>query len=180
MWEDGQKASGCSAGQKDPSGKSECWYLNPDYNTTFDAYCSRSNCSCPAVEKLAMGREQHPMCHNRSRSSAGIPSRGGYGYSNGIVDSASGLGGYFKSIWGDYIEALACKTMGNWYSTQAAGLCKAGRKSGPGADCWWELVETKRTINASCADTRVIEAVQAVRVQRCPCARMLLMIIHSR
>lgn len=51
---------------------------------------------------------------------------------------------------------------------QEGGQCKEGESH---ADCWWELKETKRTINATCADTRVIEAVQAKRPEcwkECP------------
>ena len=132
----------------DPTPCADCIrYKDPDFNTTFDGYCSRTNCTCAAIEKLAVGREAHPMCHGPA----------GHHHGHG-----------FSSNWGLYIEGLACKTLGNWYSTQAAGQCKAGQSH---ADCWWELKETKRTVNASCVDTRVIEAVQARRPEcwkECP------------
>jgi hypothetical protein len=41
---------------------------------------------------------------------------------------------------------------GTWYSNQAEGEGK-----------WWRTAKTKSTINQTCADDRVIEAVQATR-----------------
>lgn len=50
---------------------------------------------------------------------------------------------------------------GNWYSTPAAGRCAPGVPIGTGG-CSWRVVEVARTINASCANTRVFEAARKV------------------
>merc|ERR1719253_656779 len=46
---------------------------------------------------------------------------------------------------------------GSWFSTPSAGHCKEGQEIG--RDCWWRLVGTGRTVNASCVDDRISESV---------------------
>eukprot|EP01060_Flectonema_neradi_P035187 TRINITY_DN63_c0_g1_i7.p1 TRINITY_DN63_c0_g1~~TRINITY_DN63_c0_g1_i7.p1 ORF type:complete len:531 (+),score=123.33 TRINITY_DN63_c0_g1_i7:59-1594(+) len=56
----------CTAASKSHSTGFACWYDNPDYNVTFDKYCSRSECNCEAVDWLSVGRELHAMCFKKS------------------------------------------------------------------------------------------------------------------
>lgn len=39
-----------------------CWYDKPEWNTSFAPLCDRSQCLCPAVEKLSVGGENCPLC----------------------------------------------------------------------------------------------------------------------
>ena len=53
---------------------------------------------------------------------------------------------------------------GTWFSTQRAGQCGP---EGRGKHCWWRIAETKRTVNQSCVDQRVIDAVKTARGSGC-------------
>mmetsp|Transcript_71397 Transcript_71397/g.99158 ORF Transcript_71397/g.99158 Transcript_71397/m.99158 type:complete len:240 (-) Transcript_71397:6-725(-) len=77
-----------------------------------------------------------------------------------FAEYACGGGGHRGSKWEDYIDGLACHMHGTWYSTTSTGQCK-GKELTP--DCWWYIDSEIRTINASCADDRVIEKVQSKR-----------------
>lgn len=46
---------------------------------------------------------------------------------------------------------------GSWYSTQEAGMCHAGQTVGE--DCWWKVIEQKRSVNATCVNDRMIDKV---------------------
>ena len=59
--------NGTVSAQKE-SGQSHeyCWYQDRQRNATWGPYCSRSNCSCDAMEHLSLGVEQNAMCWNRN------------------------------------------------------------------------------------------------------------------
>jgi hypothetical protein len=63
-----------------------------------------------------------------------------------------------------YMDDLACLMDGTWFSTDAAGECPS---SGKTDDCWWRVVETRRTVNQSCVDDRVVSAVKQARGPGC-------------
>merc|ERR1719424_1400208 len=65
-----------------------------------------------------------------------------------------------NSRWFEYILKLGCFMDGTWYSTQGAGMCK---DNDPREACWWRLVETKRTVNQTCVDKAVVNAVKKRR-----------------
>jgi len=69
-------------------------------------------------------------------------------------------GGHEHNKWQEFVYQLACRMHGNWYSTTGSGECKSKELT---PDCWWYIEEEIRTVNASCADGKVISAVQAVR-----------------
>jgi|EP01047_Picozoa_sp_COSAG01_P066203 hypothetical protein len=120
-----------------PAGDNSCWYDEPAMKAGFASFCDPKNCSCIVADKMAVGLEAHAMCRNESGS--------------------HGFGGVYDS----WISGLACLMDGNWYSTDEAGQCKP---DGSNADsCWWTLkspLKGERQVNASCADTRVLEALK--------------------
>ena len=62
------------------------------------------------------------------------------------------------------MDDLACLMDGTWFSTDAAGECPA---SGKTDDCWWRIAEVRRTVNQSCVDARVVNAVEQARGPGC-------------
>lgn len=303
IFDDGQKLGHCKAAQVRVGATADgnCWYDDPEYNVTFANVCDRKVCGCQAVSAMAVGREQHAMCHHHRSSarhrrpmSVSIPSRSdnrrpptsvaapasgsisspsrplsalfwqcaaalyddfhhligtdgcavaaqnppaasalgkldcpltmlkvlctpdsefcsaavdfecgqlrpvdgpgkgtyntgqcrecafkGSGARSGdgvattlmnghcnasLVNKACGGGndsGFgLHGKWIEDLEMFACMMNGTWYSTQAAGQCKAGARPDGSGDCWWRLAETKRTVNQSCVDDRVIKSVQ--------------------
>ena len=64
-----------------------------------------------------------------------------------------------QNTWSDYIFELGCFMNGTWYSTKKEGLCADDDTE----ECWWKLAETKRTVNQSCVDDRVVTAVKVRR-----------------
>lgn len=68
QWDDGQSLSKCKAAQVDHGGGGrDCWYDDPRYKTAFAQFCDKTQCSCPAIQTMAMGREQRAMCHDGRR-----------------------------------------------------------------------------------------------------------------
>lgn len=74
MWSGELVTQGCAAGfhfSRGGGGFSDpCWYDDPRYNTTtaFLSACDRTNCSCDAISKKALGREESAMCwHHNSK-----------------------------------------------------------------------------------------------------------------
>ena len=130
----------CQSAIRDP-GASVCWYSDPTINKTFAPYCSHGECACKAVETLAMGREQNAMCHHHRHQ---------------LSSGGAGVGGWMPtSRWAQYIFDFSCKMLGTWYSTQEPGMCR-----GPDdKNCFWELIDTRRTVNATCVDNTVVETV---------------------
>lgn len=61
---------------------------------------------------------------------------------------------YGHSIWNHWKSYISLQTKGLWYSTPKEGNCAAH-----GA-CAWRLVSTLKTINASCANDRLHEAIE--------------------
>jgi hypothetical protein len=49
---------------------SNCWYEDPTYNATFAGACDRTECTCDAIENLAMGYQPHAMCRHHGNSSS--------------------------------------------------------------------------------------------------------------
>ena len=43
-----------------------------------------------------------------------------------------------------------CSAVGWWYSTPHAGECQGAARPGDGSGCTWRLVETVKTVNATC------------------------------
>ena len=82
---------------------------------------------------------------------------------NDACSGSSGGGNWHETKWEHYIESLACMMQGTWYSTQTQGECSKGQVPGEAGGCWWRLAETRRTVNQSCVDNRVIEVVQRQR-----------------
>ena len=87
-----------------------------------------------------------------------------------------GGGGFWPDTrWTYYVFDLGCKMDGTWYSNQEQGQCTdhmlarsqhASSTFSSVADaqpCWWKLAETKRTVNQTCVDGRVVAAVRAHR-----------------
>lgn len=63
QWNDAQSTGHkCKAAEVDHSQR-DCWYTDPHMNATFSDYCSHDSCTCDAIEKMAMGREEGAMCH---------------------------------------------------------------------------------------------------------------------
>ena len=71
---------------------------------------------------------------------------------------------------------------GTWYSNTASGECKASANNGDdngddgddgdddeGDDknCWWRIAETRRTVNQTCVNDRLVAAVQKYDKRRC-------------
>ena len=57
------------------------------------------------------------------------------------------------------ISPLARILNGTWYSTEASGECQG--TDVPGTDaCWWRLVETTRTVNATCVNDNLVANVE--------------------
>ena len=147
-WEDAQAMTGCKAAYVDPDAHA-CWYSDPDVNTTFASFCDRKKCSCDAVVKKSVGREQNAMCW----------------HSQSAVDGTTGVqslrgGPPRHSRWIDYISGLGCIMNGTWYSTRVEGKCAGDVVD---SSCWWRLAEQHRTVNASCVDDRVVASVEARR-----------------
>jgi len=67
QWDDALKNHGVRSGEHVQGGGSgwshPCWYADPEYNTTaaFVAACDRAKCSCDAIERLSLRREQSAM-----------------------------------------------------------------------------------------------------------------------
>ena len=155
-WNGAQATVGCRAAYVDPDGYA-CWYADPALNTSFAGVCDRTKCSCDAVVKKSVGREQDAMCWHQSKSSL----------VGNSIDTLTG-GPPMDSRWIDYISGLGCIMNGTWYSTREEGECAGNVVDN---SCWWRLAEQHRTVNASCVDNRVISAVQALRPQcwtHCP------------
>eukprot|EP00658_Telonema_sp_P-2_P061336 TRINITY_DN50042_c0_g1_i1.p1 TRINITY_DN50042_c0_g1~~TRINITY_DN50042_c0_g1_i1.p1 ORF type:complete len:396 (-),score=75.78 TRINITY_DN50042_c0_g1_i1:425-1612(-) len=142
-WEDAAVRVGCRAAYTD-SDAHACWYTDPTYNITFADVCDRAKCACDAIMTESVGREEHAMCWNQSSA-----------VQHQQLDSSD-----YDSRWFRYVEGLACLLDGTWYSTRAEGECK-GTAVGDG--CWWRLAATHRTVNSTCVDDRVIEAVRSER-----------------
>lgn len=103
-------------------------------------------------------------------------------------------GNWFNSNdkWIQFVFRMGCHLNGTWYSTQKKGECTALRQGvasmaplhlprfdaagvvgsdAGAADCWWSVAEVKRTVNQSCVDNAVIQAVQKRRPEcwrNCP------------
>ena len=57
--------------------------------------------------------------------------------------------------WFDGMMYLGCLMNGTWYSTTDAAYCN-GTKT---ADCWWDVAPTVVTVNQTCVDGNVLDAV---------------------
>ena len=57
-------------------------------------------------------------------------------------------------------------SQGTWFSTQAVGRCNTSEQV-IGKDCWWREVETKRSVNATCVNDNMVDAVVAQRKGDC-------------
>ena len=68
-----------------------------------------------------------------------------------IPSGGGGHGGSSGMVAFQWTGALAKVLNGTWYSTQEAGMCAEGQRPGDGS-CWWRLVETTRTVNATCVN----------------------------
>ena len=106
-------------------------------------------------------------------------------------------GNWFNSNdkWIQFVFRMGCHLNGTWYSTQKKGECTAqlqrpgaagvgshipnsnpaaassNMEGGDDAGCWWSVAEVKRTVNQSCVDNSVIQAVQQRRPEcwrNCP------------
>jgi hypothetical protein len=72
MWSGELVAQGCAAGFHFTRGaggfSSPCWYDDPRYNKTvaFVRACDRADCTCEAISKKALGREDSAMCWHHS------------------------------------------------------------------------------------------------------------------
>jgi len=139
-WSGAQALTGCKAAYHDSSSFA-CWYADPEYNTTWQAECDPSSCTCDAISNMSVGREEHAMCWHHSQQL-----------------SKAAFAEEKHSKWFTYVGGLGCLTDGTWYSTRSEGECKAGVVDD---SCWWRLAETHRTVNASCVDDHVVAAVQA-------------------
>lgn len=126
-----------------------------------------NNVTCPAAVGAACpgllhtGGEKTLACQDCAKASAAV----GKNCSSWLVNDACYAGDNDQNEWREYMEKLACVMNGTWYSTQGAGECKPGSRAGP--DCWWRIAETKRTVNQSCVDGRVVAAVRKARGDSC-------------
>lgn len=281
MWSGELAAQGCAAGFHFTQGgggfSDPCWYSDPRYNTTaaFVAACDKASCTCEAISKMALGREQSAMCWHHSkpkpndtatatataptaavahgsaeppefwtcseavydvcfdqledrdhpslcaecalanrstlatRGCSSVPAAQRVCSNNNITCDATlrslcpGLttgkqsdtlacqacawmhadalaqanctswlvnevcyddDDEHENKWEQYMDDLACLMDGTWFSTDAAGECKPG---GTTDDCWWRIAEVKRTVNQSCVDDRVVQAVKQARGPGC-------------
>lgn len=139
--------------------------------------CHSNNVTCPAAVKaacpgLVSGRpETTRACQQcASRHSASLQAANcSAALVNGVcyVDDDDN-----DNPWSDYIDQLACTMNGTWYSTQMAGQCKGETEEERAQEvaaggCWWRVAETKRTVDQSCVDNRVVQAVKTKRGQGC-------------
>merc|ERR1712100_837767 len=60
---------------------------------------------------------------------------------------------YFKGL--QYVHSSMMPAY--WYSTPEAGRCSEGQIVG--RDCWWRVLETKRFVNNSCVEDRIIDRI---------------------
>lgn len=78
------------------------------------------------------------------------------------LEYACGGGHEHSNPWEEYISMLGCLLNGTWYSTHDEGECARGQN--PATDnCWWAIKKVGPTVNQSCVDHNVIQAVAAVR-----------------
>ncbi len=75
-----------------------------------------------------------------------------------VLSGADSHGSGMHDRWGRYLRDFACLMDGTWYSNTVDGRCNSTRSD---EDCWWRLKETRRTINQTCADLRVQQAIIA-------------------
>ena len=128
--------------------------------------CEANNITCPLAVKaacpgnLSQGSETQP-CQACAQASARVAAAG---CSSWLVNDVCYTDDDDNSVWGQYIDSLACLMNGTWYSTQKEGECGPGGRS---QDCWWRVAETKRTVNQSCVDARVVDAVRKARGEAC-------------
>ena len=116
------KAAVTSACGKDAGHQQVCMFCVQLHARTLEQSCTQ--------QELQM--EIFQLC---------IPSGGGGG----------GHGGSSGMVAFQWTGALAKVLNGTWYSTQEAGMCAEGQRPGDGS-CWWRLVETTRTVNATCVN----------------------------
>ena len=75
MWSGELVTQGCAAGFHFTQGgggfSDPCWYEDPQYNTTpaFLSACNKASCTCEAITKKALGREESAMCWHHHKSS---------------------------------------------------------------------------------------------------------------
>ena len=160
---------GCKSAWVDPDAFA-CWYADPQLNISFTDVCDRTKCSCTAITKQSVGREQEAMCWHPDPTSTSLSSTLSSTSTLTLTSAAAAASGGppKESRWIDYISGLGCIMNGTWYSTRKEGEC-AGNVIDD--TCWWRLAEQHRTVNASCVDDRVIGAVEAKRPEcwkHCP------------
>ena len=155
QWENGQSVSKCKAAEVDHDPR-DCWYTDPTMNASFSAYCSHDSCSCEAIEKMAMGREEGAMCHE-----------GGHGRRQ-LEESAGGAdSAYWKcsesvdSVCGNYRhDPVGCEACA---SAHAASLKQAGCTSEfIGHACSADFGRCEDALDKVCA-----EAVASSNSQEC-------------
>ena len=143
---------GVISGQKEGGGPDErCWYQGGSQtNATWAPYCSTTNCTCDAIDKLSLGIESHAMCWNHGGGNNSHPRPG----NSSTLD------------YDGWMSSLACLMDGNWFSTQAPGECKQKTVPADGdepEECWWRLISPEdgdAVANATCVDDRVQAALR--------------------
>lgn len=110
----------------------------PDGGGVPDAHRCQPSPACPRAQR-AVGWEPKNVTHEPGAHSPAPPA---------------------PAPWPANGYELQTLVGGNWYSTPAAGQCPPGAAVGS-SGCSWRISATLRTVNASCANSRIFAAARA-------------------